>query len=178
VTVVLFAESIKQSNMELIPILLKEMEQESATTRKMLSIVPNDHYSWKPHEKSMSIKQLTTHIAELPTWVSTILTTSELDFAANPYNPVVITNTKELLVYFEKCLADGKEHLLKAKEEDLLSMWALRNGNITYSAHPKHEAIRSAYYQIAHHRAQLGVYLRLLNIPIPGSYGPSADAGF
>lgn len=151
------------------------MEQEAATTRKMLSIVPDDKFGWQPHEKSMTIKRLATHIAELPTWVSMVLTTSELDFANNPYNPADINNTKELTDYFEKCLADGKSHLEKATDNDLLPMWTLREGDAVYSVSEKGEVIRMAYCQIVHHRAQLGVYLRLLNVPIPGSYGPSAD---
>mgnify|MGYP001007195599 CR=1 FL=1 len=161
--------------MSIIEMLLKEMEQEAVTTRKMLSIVPDDKYSWKPHEKSMTIQRLATHVAELPTWVTMTLTTNELDFANNPYKPEVITNTKDLLQYFEKCLAEGKSSLQKAKDEDLLPVWTLRNGDTIYSTEPKGDVIRMAYCQIVHHRAQLGVFLRLLNVPIPGSYGPSAD---
>jgi len=161
--------------MTIIEMLLKEMEQEAVTTRKMLSIIPDDKYNWKPHEKSMTVQSLATHIAELPTWVTMTLTTTELDFASNPYKPELIANTKDLLQYFEKCLADGKASLQKAKEEDLLPMWTLRNGETIYNVEPKADVIRMAYCQIVHHRAQLGVYLRLLNVPIPGSYGPSAD---
>lgn len=155
--------------------LVKEMEQEAATTRKMLSRVPEDKFGWKPHEKSMTIQRLATHIAELPTWVSMALTTDGLDFASNPYKPVVINNTKELLDYFEQCQTEGKAQLQKASDDDLLPMWTLRDGETVYSVSEKGEVIRMAYSQIVHHRAQLGVYLRLLNIPIPGSYGPSAD---
>ena len=165
----------KTKTMLLIPMLLKEMEQEANTTRKMLQRVPTDKFGWKPHEKSMSIQSLATHIAELPSWVSITLTTNELDFASSPYTPVVINSTEGLLAYFEKTLADGKAHLEKAKEEDLLLNWTLRNGDQVYSVSTKAEVIRMAYCQIVHHRAQLGVFLRLLNIPIPGSYGPSAD---
>lgn len=161
--------------MNLIPIFLKEMEHEAQTTRKMLERIPDDKFDWKPHEKSMTIRSLATHIAELPTWVSMVLVTSELDFAKGEYKPHVINNTEELLNYFEKCLAEGKASLEKATEEDLLPEWTLRNGEQIYSVDKKHEVIRMAYCQIVHHRAQLGVFLRLLNIPIPGSYGPSAD---
>ncbi|MBK8088135.1 MAG: DinB family protein [Chitinophagaceae bacterium] len=133
--------------MTIIETLLKEMEREAVTTRKMLSIIPDDKYNWKPHEKSMTVQSLATHIAELPAWVTMTLATTELDFAANQ----------------------------KATEEELLPLWTLRNGETVYSVEPKADVIRMAYCQIVHHRAQLGVYLRLLNIPIPGSYGPSAD---
>jgi uncharacterized damage-inducible protein DinB len=159
----------------MIQMLLKEMDNEAKTTRKMLERVPDGKYSWKPHEKSMTIEQLATHIAELPTWVSMVLTTSELDFAANPYEAKKIQTTKDLLKLFEESLADGRAHLSEATEKDLEPNWTLRNGEEIYSVSSKGEVIRMTYCQIVHHRAQLGVYLRLLNITIPGSYGPSAD---
>ena len=161
--------------MNLIPIFLKEMEREAQTTRKMLQRVPTDKFQWQPHPKSMTMQRLATHIAELPTWVTMGLNTSELDFAKNEYKPTVVNNTEELLAYFEKCFKEGKESLEKATEDDLLPDWTLRNGDQIYSTEKKHEVIRMAYCQIVHHRAQLGVFLRLLDIPIPGSYGPSAD---
>lgn len=161
--------------MSLIQSLLEEMEQEATTTRKMLSRIPDDKYDWKPHEKSMNIRSLSTHIAELPTWVSLTLDTTELDFATSPYTQKPIKNTAELLEYFEKCLAEGRSRLEKATEDELLPNWTLRNGPTIYDVSPKGKVIRMSYCQIVHHRAQLGVYLRLLNIPIPGSYGPSAD---
>lgn len=159
----------------MIKMLLKEMEEEAKTTRKMLACVPNDKYNWKPHPKSMSVRSLATHIAELPSWVTLALTTDELDFAKGGYQPHPINNTTELLEYFEKNFEDGKEHLRNAKDEDLLPNWTMRNGDEIYSVATKGETIRHAYCQTVHHRAQLGVFLRLLNIPIPGSYGPSAD---
>jgi len=161
--------------MNIIPMLLKEMEHEAQTTRKMLSRVPDDKYDWQPHEKSMTIRSLATHIAELPTWVTMALTTDELDFAASPYSPVKINSTSELMDLFERSLANGKVHLEKGSEDELLRNWTLRNGDQIYNVSTKGEVIRMTYCQIVHHRAQLGVYLRLLNIPIPGSYGPSAD---
>ncbi|PIQ22413.1 MAG: damage-inducible protein DinB [Cytophagales bacterium CG18_big_fil_WC_8_21_14_2_50_42_9] len=161
--------------MSVISLLQKELEQEAQNTRKMLERVPNDKYDWQPHPKSMTIKQLATHIAELPGWITMGLTTDEMDFAANPYAPENITNTTELLDLLERSVASGKAALAEAAEEDLLPTWTLRNGDAIYMTITKYEVIRHALSQIIHHRAQLGVYLRLLNIPIPGSYGPSAD---
>ena len=161
--------------MSIIPLLLKEMEQEAQTTRKMLSRVPDDKFSWKPHEKSMTIKQLATHIAELPGWVTITLNTSELDFSKEPYDPLDVNSTAEVLVYFDKTLAEGTARLAQATEDDLLPNWTMRNGEEIYSVRTKGEIIRMAFCQTVHHRAQLGVFLRLLDIPIPGSYGPSAD---
>ena len=161
--------------MSIIEILLNEIEQEAQTTRKFLSIVPDDKYDWKPHPKSMTLKQLATHIAELPSWISLGLTTDELDFAANPYNPVDIATTPDLLAYFEKCYIEGRADLEATNEEILQQPWVLRNGDQILLNQNKYDTVRVAISQTIHHRAQLGVFLRLLNIPIPGSYGPSAD---
>ena len=155
--------------------LIKEMKRESVVTRKMLERVPEDKLDWKPHEKSMTMRSLATHIAELPAWVTMALTTSELDFADNPYRPVLINTNTELLTHFESSLDSGLAQLSKATEDDLVPNWTLRNGEVIYSVESKGDVIRMSFCQIVHHRAQLGVYLRLLNIPIPGSYGPSAD---
>ena len=155
--------------------LLTEMEREALTTRKFLSIVPEDKFDWQPHPKSMNLERLTRHLAELPMWVTMTLTSEELDFENNPYDPKPVTSRKELLAMFEESLASGKEHLQKTNEEELQKMWTLRSGKTIYSVEPKYEVLRMTFCQIVHHRAQLGVFLRLLNVPIPGSYGPSAD---
>lgn len=159
-------------------VFLKELAQEAQTTRKMLARVPADKFDWKPHEKSMTLRQLSTHIAELPSWISMTLNTTELDFASNPYQPVSVSDNDALLNYFEKSLAEGKASLEKATDADLEPTWTLRNGKDIYANSPRGEFIRLTFSQIIHHRAQLGVYLRLLDIPIPGSYGPSADESF
>src|SRR5688572_22649212 len=158
--------------------LTQELEQEAITTRKMLSAVPSDKFNWQPHEKSMTVKRLATHIAELPTWIGMTLTTDELDFERNPYKPEDVNNTAELLAYFEKSLEEGRNYLATAKEDQLDKPWTLRSGKTIYSTEPKRDVLRMSLSQIIHHRAQLGVFLRLLNVPIPGSYGPSADESF
>lgn len=161
--------------MPIIQMLLNEMEQEAGTTRKMLSRVPDDKFDWQPHPKSMTMRQLTTHIAELPTWVTLALTTDGLDFATAPYSPKILNTTSKLLTYFEESLADGRSHLATATDGQLEGRWTLSDGDKFSLTYTKGEMIRVAYSQTVHHRAQLGVYLRLLNIAIPGSYGPSAD---
>jgi uncharacterized damage-inducible protein DinB len=161
--------------MQIIPLLLKEMELEAGTTRKMLQRIPADKLDWQPHEKSMNMRALSVHIAELPSWVKMALTTTELDFSKMDYTPTAFNNVEELMSIFEKSFNDGKEALSAANEEELLPEWTLRNGEQVYSVWTKYEVIRHSFSQTTHHRAQLGVYLRLLNIPIPGSYGPSAD---
>lgn len=161
--------------MDMIKTFLKELEEEALTTRKMLAIVPADKFDWQPHPKSMTVKTLATHIAELPTWVTLAVTTEELDFAATPYEKKEINTSEELMAFFEASLEDGRSHLLKANEELLSGEWTLRNGEQIYVKFSKAELVRHAYSQIIHHRAQLGVFLRLLDIPIPASYGSSAD---
>ena len=162
-------------NLSVIDLFLNQLEEEAATTRRMLAIVPNDKYDWQPHSKSMTIKQLTTHIGELPSWISFALQTEELDFAANPYEQIDITNTTDLLSYFERSYKEGKGALEKATEEQLLKTWTMRNGDHIISVRSKADVIRMSLSQLIHHRAQLGVFLRLLNVPLPGSYGPTAD---
>jgi uncharacterized damage-inducible protein DinB len=159
----------------IIPMLLKELEQEAQTTRKMLKLVPADLFDWQPHPKSMTLQKLAVHIAELPAWIAMAVTTDELDFANNPYQPVDVRSTEELLEYFERSLEEGRAYLAATSEMILTEPWTLRNGDQVYSILTKGEVIRAAYCQTVHHRAQLGVFLRLLDIPIPGSYGPSAD---
>ena len=161
--------------MEIMPLLLSELEQEAVTTRKMLKLVPDDKFDWKPHEKSMPMKQLAVHVAELPGWVHMALTTDELDFATFDYKPAPVNTTDDLLKVFDESLEKSKTALQKAKDDELLPKWTLRSGDKIHQVFTKYTMIRHALAQQIHHRAQLGVYLRLLNIPIPGSYGPSAD---
>lgn len=153
----------------------EELEREAITTQKMLAVIPNDRYDWKPHPKSMNIRQLATHIAELPSWIGMVFTTTELDFIKVEYKPVEVNNTATLLELFESTLVEARKHLDAGREDALGDMWTLRSGEKIHSVEPKADVIRMALSQIIHHRAQLGVYLRLLDVPIPGSYGPSAD---
>lgn len=161
--------------MALIKFFLKQLNEEALTTRNMLSRIPNDQYDYKPHEKSMVLRNLATHIAELPTWITMALTTDELDFENNDWAQKNVNTTAELMEVFEKSLIDGRSQLIADNETKLDEKWTLRNGETIYSVSTKGEVIRMALSQIIHHRAQLGVYLRLLNVAIPGSYGPSAD---
>lgn len=158
-----------------IPTLLKELEQEAQTTRKFLASVPTDKFSWKPHEKSMSVQQLSTHIAELPGWVSFALATDELDFAKNHYEPTVMNSAEEIQAYFDKTYAEGKAALAATNEKELEKTWTMRSGEKIYSVRTKAEVVRMSIDQTIHHRAQLGVYFRLLGIAVPPSYGPTAD---
>lgn len=156
--------------------LLKEMEQEALTTRKMLERVHDNQFDWQPHEKSMTLRALATHVAEIPGWLPLILSTSEMDFLQMEYKPKMISTTAELVSHLEESLTAGRQALSGTNDQQLISeTWTMRSGDTIHSCLSKLENIRHCYCQIVHHRAQLGVYLRLLNIPIPGSYGPSAD---
>jgi uncharacterized damage-inducible protein DinB len=148
--------------------------EEAAITRKMLARVPDTQFDYKPHVKSMDMKRLATHIADLPGWIHMTFTTDEIDFA-QPYEQPLINNRTDLIAYFEKRYNEGLSTLVKENERQMNKPWTLRNGDKIYSSNPKIEILRMSLSQQIHHRAQLGVYLRLLNIPIPGSYGPSAD---
>ena len=147
---------------------------EGEITRKFLKLVPDEKFDFKPHEKSMLMKNLVVHLADLPGWIHFTMTTDVLDFT-DGYDMPEIGNNKELLAYFEKRYNDGLSVLVPENEKLLSNPWTLRNGERIYSVEPKIDVLRMCFSQQIHHRAQLGVYLRLLNIPIPGSYGPSAD---
>ncbi len=166
--------------MKIIPVFQKEFEAEAATTRKFLTLVPADKLDWQPHPKSMTMRQLATHIAEIPGWVTLAVDTDVLDFAAEPYVPAPVNTADDLLAIFEKEAASARKTLATVTEEQLDLPWEMRYGDKILGQMTKGETIRHAFSQTIHHRAQLGVFLRLLNIPIPGSYGPSADdsAGF
>lgn len=160
--------------MKLIPIFTSELEQEAVTTQKFFKLVPEDKFNWKPHQKSMSLKDLSVHIAEIPGWVENALHTAGMDFA-DGYEPTPVSDTETLQSLLEESVQKSKAALNGADEEDLLPDWTMRNGDQVLAVMPKHTVIRHSLNQLTHHRAQLGVYLRLLDIPIPGSYGPSAD---
>ena len=154
---------------------LNQLEQESATTLKMLSVVPEEKFGWQPHPKSMTLGRLATHVAELPGWITIALDTEGLNLANNPFEAPEIHTKKELMDFFEQKLNQGRTSLQNATDEDLTPIWILSYGDKVVSNRPKEDVIVMAISQIIHHRAQLGVFLRLLNVPIPGSYGPSAD---
>lgn len=153
----------------------KELETESVQTRRMLQIVPDDKLGWQPHPKSMTIKALATHLAEIPLMIVMALDHDKWDFADSPYAPVDINSAAELVTRFDECLKMARQSLEKATDEILQKRWIMCAGDQVYADLEKWEAVRHAFGQNAHHRAQLGVFLRLLNLPIPGPYGPSAD---
>ncbi|MES2278020.1 MAG: DinB family protein [Bacteroidota bacterium] len=160
--------------MNLIEFFLTGLEQEAQITRKMLAVVPNDSYDWQPHAKSMTVSQLVSHIADIPGWIAMTLTTNELDFAT-AQKPPMFNNTEAAIAYLEENVANAKTQLEATNMAELDKPWSMRHGEQVYFTISKAEVIRMSFSQLTHHRAQLGVFLRLLNVSIPGSYGPSAD---
>jgi uncharacterized damage-inducible protein DinB len=152
-----------------------EFENECKTTRKMLALVPADKNDWTPHEKSMKLGNLANHVAELPDWIVMSLVTDELDFATSPYTPNMFATNENLMAFAEKSMIEASKVLANSQSIDLSKTWTLRHGELVISQGSKWEMMRMSLSQIIHHRAQLGVYLRLLNVALPGSYGPSAD---
>lgn len=159
--------------------LLMELEHEMAGTRRSLERVPDDKLAWKPHEKSFSMGELATHLAEMPGWASVTLDQDSFDI--NPpggytYQPPKLGSRKEILDLFDKNLAISREALQKATDEKLMEPWSLLNGGKVTMTMPRIAIFRSFIMNHnIHHRAQLGVYLRLNDIPVPALYGKSAD---
>jgi len=160
--------------MTVIDYLKQQFVEEGAITRKFLALVRDQDWNYKPHEKSMAMNTLATHLADLPGWIHLTLTTDELDFATYPEQKP-LQNNRELMEFFEKRYEQGLSVLVPENEDLLHQPWTLRHADNIFLTDPKYSVLRMSMSQQIHHRAQLGIYLRLLNIPIPGSYGPSAD---
>jgi len=155
-----------------------EMEQEAATTRKLLERIPADKFDWKPHDKSMTMGQLASHVAEMVNWTTPTMDQPELDFSKFDYKPFVPKTSEELLEFFDKNIVEALETLKNSPDEKFFEPWTMRNGEQIYFTMPKAVTMRSFIMNhIVHHRGQLSVYLRLNDIPVPAIYGPSADEG-
>ena len=156
--------------------LIAELQMESASTRKMLERVPTEKNAWKPHEKSMALGNLAAHVADLPGWISMTLTTDGLDLATIDYKPMIAETAEELVAHLDKQVSGAVAALENSSPEEFHKMWTLRNGEHVIFSLPKIAVLRgSALNHIVHHRGQLSVYLRMLDVPVPGMYGPSAD---
>jgi uncharacterized damage-inducible protein DinB len=155
--------------------LLPEFYQEMANTRKILELVPDDKADYKPHQKSMALGRLASHTAEIPSWVADTLQKELLELEAG-YQPYLAKSRKELLEKFDKDVAEARKQLARATDEDLQKTWTMKFGGQTVMSMPRTAVLRGFIMNhLIHHRAQLGVYLRLNDIEFPGMYGPSAD---
>lgn len=154
----------------------QELQREAATARKMLERAPLEKADWKPHEKSMALGRLAGHIAESFYWVNITILKDEMDFANFEYKPFNPVNTDEMLSHFDKSLKSAGEVLSACSDEQMLKNLCWRAGETVFFTRPRTEMMREMNMNhFIHHRAQLGVYLRLLDIPVPATYGPSAD---
>ncbi|AWV97871.1 DinB family protein [Arcticibacterium luteifluviistationis] len=154
----------------------KELADEVKETKRMLEKVPVDKYDWQPHPKSMKLGVLACHLAEIPDMIEKALLSDKWDFAEEEaWKPTVFKTNDELLAFFDNSVAKASAALEQSRDDLLQDKWKLCAGDITYLEMEKWEAVRHAFGQNSHHRAQLGVFLRLLDISIPGPYGPSAD---
>jgi uncharacterized damage-inducible protein DinB len=159
--------------------LLPEFDNETANTRKTLERVPEDKFAWKPHPKSSALGPLAQHLATLVGWTTDTIGKDSLDLAppgGSTYRPPEIKTRAELLSTFDEGVAKARAALAGASDEDLLKPWSLLNGGQVLMTMPRTVVIRNfVLNHMIHHRAQLGVYLRLNDIPVPSIYGPSAD---
>ena len=153
--------------------LLPEFDQEMATTRRLLERVPSDRGEWKPHVKSFSLGHLAQLVSWMPGWVASTLTQTELDLTSHVgYS---LEKTETLLATFDQNVAATKDALRAAKDPDFAVPWSLkRAGHVLFTA-PRGVVVRQHINHLVHHRGQLTVYLRLLDVPIPSIYGPTAD---
>jgi uncharacterized damage-inducible protein DinB len=159
--------------------LLGEFDQEMQGTRKVLERCPDEKWNWKPHEKSGTVGWLAGHIATMPGWTTVTLTTDQLDYApvdGPAYTPPKTDNRQELLAVFDKNVAEARAALSTVSDQEIMKPWKLLAGGHEIFTMPRVACLRGMIFNhIIHHRAQLTVYYRLLGIPVPGLYGPSAD---
>lgn len=164
--------------MTLSEMLLPEFDQEMASTRKTIERVPDDKLDWQPHAKSMVMRNLVTHLANMPTWVGHTLGKDALDLAPQgvPVRPAPIGSAKEAVEEFDRNVAAARAAIANADDAAFGGTWSLLQNGQTLFTLPKLAVLRTfVMNHIIHHRAQLGVYLRLNDVPVPSVYGPSAD---
>jgi uncharacterized damage-inducible protein DinB len=150
-----------------------EFDQEMATTRKALERVPSDKGAWKPHPKSFALGHLAQLIAGMPGWITNMVTSTELDLSKQAgYS---LESTETLVARFDKLVAEARAALLAAKESDFDVPWSLKQGGHVLFTMPRGANIRSTLNHLIHHRGQLSVYFRLVDVPVPSMYGPTAD---
>jgi len=165
--------------MKLTELFLDQLAKESLPTRRMLERVPEGRNDYKPHPKSMSLGYLAAHVATLPAWISMTIGTDFLEFhspEAQQFMPKAVSTPEELVQLLDASVAQAVESLNRATDEHLMHPWQFRFDGRIVSESPRYAMIRDTVFShLAHHRAQLGVYLRLNDIALPGTYGPSAD---
>ncbi|MBI3518525.1 MAG: DinB family protein [Bacteroidetes bacterium] len=156
-------------------ILLAEVKQEAEATRNLLSLIPFDKKDFKPHEKSMTLLRLSTHVAEISGWWKECLLDDELDFAKGG-TPKVYNSTADIVAVHDKHILQAEKILNEVSEDEFAKPWTMRSGDMVFFTKSKSEVVRTwCMNHLYHHRGQLTVYLRLLNIPLPAVYATTAD---
>jgi uncharacterized damage-inducible protein DinB len=153
--------------------LLPEFDQEMASTRRLLERVPTDKGQWKPHPKSFALGHLTQLVATMPGWLTQTIRGTELDLSKS--KGYSFEKTETLLAQFDQNVRSAREALAAARDEDFTVSWSLKHGDQVLFSALRGTVVRSHINHLIHHRGQLTVYLRLLDVPIPGMYGPTAD---
>ena len=161
--------------------LLPEFDNEMSKTRKTLERIPDDKLGFKPHPKSMTLARLAGHVAEMPGWVAPTLDKDSLDIApagAPPPQALTARSRQETLEIFDKNVAEARAAIARSSDDHLAKPWSLLMGGKPMFTMPRIAVLRGMVMNhMIHHRAQLGVYLRLNDLPVPALYGPSADEG-
>src|SRR5688572_15060847 len=153
--------------------LLKEFDEEMKTTRRVLERVPGDKLEWKPHPKSFSLAHLAQLVSWMPGWITNALTETSLDLArAGKYS---VEQPAALLAGFDRNVTDARATIAASKDADYQVNWSLKHGDQVFFTMTRKEVIRQTISHLSHHRGQLTVYLRMLDVPVPSIYGPTAD---
>lgn len=157
--------------------LLPEFDHEMAATRRVLALVPDDQASWRPHEKSFSLGDLARHVSNMALWGTMTTTRDEIDLAAPEVNrPMPFEGTAALLRDFDAGVTAFRAAIAAASDDAMMAGWTLRHGERTFFTLPRVGVLRtSVMNHMIHHRGQLTVYLRMLGVPLPDLYGPTAD---
>ena len=153
--------------------LLTEFDNEMATTRRILERVPSEKATWKPHPKSFALGHLAQLLSWMPSWIANGIKEDSLDLMMAPGYSFETTET--LIKVFDANVREAREALEKAEDDDFGKLWSLRRGEQIYMSAPRGAVVRMHISHLSHHRGQMTVYLRLLDIPVPSVYGPTAD---
>ncbi|MSO45532.1 MAG: DUF664 domain-containing protein [Acidobacteria bacterium] len=161
--------------MAIVDALLPEFDREMTTTRTLLERVPDDRLEWKPHAKSMSLGQLAAHVATIPIWGHVAMIESQYDLDSSDTRPAMTTRA-EIVAAFDRYAGDARAAIDGRTDAELLTLWSLMRSQETLFSAPRAMVWRGfVLNHLIHHRGQLSVYLRILDVPIPSIYGPSAD---
>ena len=159
--------------MSIADVLLPEFDQEMATTRRVLERVPNDRAEWKPHPKSFPMAHLAQLVAMIPDWITQTLRKTEINIAGGAGYSV--QKTESLVEQFDRNVRGARDAIAATKDPDFGVNWSLKMGDQVLLTQTRAEGVRSHISHLIHHRAQLGIYLRLADVPVPMMYGPTAD---